>query len=116
MGKEEQILREIAARPAHATGSGYPVPDHTKSAAQYALNRISQLEGINELLEKTNLEIGPAYHDWRNHAERLIGMIRDAVLHYQAGRTAAGWNLLTGVIDEHDDEIRRREQATEEST
>ena len=78
MGKDEQTLREMAARQDHQTGSGLAVPDHAKLAAQWALGRIAQLEELTQKLQKVNDEIGPAYHEWRAYAEKLVKAMEQA--------------------------------------
>lgn len=111
MGKNEQILREMADRVAHQTGSGLAVPDGAKSAAQWALGRITELEAHNLQLQKTNEEIGPAYHEWRSYADKLLQTIMDAVLDYQAGRSQEAWNMLVDLIDMSDKAVRAQQQA-----
>ena len=111
MGKDEQTLREMAAREPHRTGSAYPVPDHAKSAAQWALQRIKELEERNQDLQNTNEEMGPAYHEWRSHAGRLMEAIRDAVLDYQRGEAQEAWNMLVDLVDKYDEQLRLQQQA-----
>ncbi len=78
MGKDEQTLREMAAREPHQTGSGFAVPDMAREGARWALKRIAELEASNLQLQKVNDEIGPAYHEWRSYAEKLLQAMEQA--------------------------------------
>lgn len=111
MGKDEEMLREIAGRAAHKTGSGYPVPDVAKNAAQWALKRIRELEGANQQLQNTNLDVGPAYHEWRSYADRLLLVIRTAKIEFDKGNPPGADYLLRTLLEAHDQELERREQA-----
>lgn len=103
MGKDEEILTNMAGRASHSTGAGTVIPDPAKRAAKWALDEIWRLRKDNAALQQVNDEIGPAYHEWRAYSQTLLDAIREAREFLATGHSVSAEGVLFPVVEANKD-------------